>query len=196
MKRMILISTGLALALVTGCVVTSVFPFYFEKDVVFEPALLGSWQQAGQTDERWQFAKDKGTGYRVTSLSKDTTNVLQGQLFKLQGEKFLDLSTAPWKEDIQPPPVPSHLLVRITLASPALKMSFLNYEWLGKLVTENPNALRHIFVKSGDKPEDRRLILTADTAELQQFVIKHLKTEGAWNEGSELRTTTPEPPAR
>jgi len=193
---MILISTGVALALVTGCVVTSVYPFYFEKDVVFEPALLGSWQKAGQTDEQWQFAKDKATGYRVTSLSKDTTNALQGQLFKLQGEKFLDLSAAQGKEDIQPEPVPSHLLVRITLASPTLKMAFLNYDWLGKLVAENPKAIRHIFVKTGDKPEDRRLILTADTAELQQFVIKHLKTEDAWNEGSELRTATPEPPSR
>ena len=62
MKRMILISTGLALALATGCVLTSVYPFYFEKDVVFEPALLGSWQKAGQTDEQWQFTKDKAGG--------------------------------------------------------------------------------------------------------------------------------------
>jgi hypothetical protein len=196
MKRMILISTGLALALATGCVLTSVYPFYFEKDLVFEPALLGSWQKAGQTDEQWQFTKDKAIGYRVTWLSKDTTNALQGQMFKLQGEKFLDLSAAQWKDDIQPEPVPSHLLVRITLAAPALKMAFLNYDWLGKLVTENPKTIRHIFVKTGDKPEDRRLILTADTAELQQFVTKHLKTEDAWSEGSELRTATPEPPSR
>ena len=39
----------------------------------------------------------------------------------------------------------------------------------------------------GDKPEDSRLVLTADTAELQQFILKHLKTEDAWKDGFELK---------
>jgi hypothetical protein len=196
MKRIILIAAGLALTLVSGCVVTSVYPFYLEKDVVFEPALLGSWQKAGQSDEHWTFARDKANGYLVTCASKDTTNVFQGYAFKLQGEKFLDLSTAQWKEDIQPEPVPSHLLVRIGQIAPSLKMANLKYEWLVELLAKNPKAIRHIFIKTGDKPEDRRVVLTADTAELQRFMIKHLKTKGAWDDSMELQKATTEPPSR
>jgi hypothetical protein len=196
MKRTILITAGLALTLVTGCVVTSVYPFYLEKDVVFEPALLGSWQKAGQPDEHWTFASDKANGYLVTCVSKDTTNVLQGHAFKLHGEKFLDLSTAQWKEDIQPEPVPSHLLVRVGQIAPSLKMANLNYDWLRELVARNPKAIRHIVIKTGDRPEDGRVVLTADTAELQRFVTKHLKTKGAWDDSLELQTATTEPPSR
>ena len=196
MKRIILIAAGLALTLVSGCVVTSVYPFYLEKDVVFEPALLGSWQKAGQRDEHWTFARDKSNGYLVTCVSKDTTNVVQGHAFKLHGEQFLDLSTAQWKEDIQPEPVPSHLLVRIGQIAPSLKMANLKYDWLGDLLAKNPKAIRHILIKTGDKPEDRRVVLTADTAELQRFVIKHLKTKGAWDESLELQMAATEPPSR
>jgi hypothetical protein len=187
MKRIILIAAGLALTLVSGCVVTSVYPFYLEKDVVFEPALLGSWQKAGQPDEHWTFARDKANGYLVTCVSKDTTNVFQGHAFKLHGEKFLDLSTAQWKEDIQPEPVPSHLLVRIGQIAPSLKMANLKYDWLGELVARSPEAIRNIVIKTGDRPEDRRVVLTADTAELQRFVIKNLKTKGDWDDSMELQ---------
>jgi len=184
------------MTLVTGCIVTSVYPFYHEKDVVFEPALVGSWQKAGQSDEHWTFARDKANGYVVTCVSKDTTNVFQGYAFKLHGEKFLDLSTAQWKEDIQPEPVPSHLLVRIGQITPSLKMANLKYEWLGDLLAKNPKAIRHILIKTGDKPEDRRVVLTADTAELQRFVIKHLKTKDAWDDGLELQSAGAESPSR
>lgn len=196
MKRTILITAGLALTLFTGCVVTSVYPFYLEKDVVFEPALLGSWQKAGQSDERWEFARDKANGYLVTFVSKDATNVFQGHAFKLHGEKFLDLGTAQWKEDIQPEPVPSHLLVRVGQIAPSLKMANLNYDWLRELVAKNPEAIRHIVIKTGDKPDDRHVVLTADTAELQRFLIKHLNTKGAWDDSLELQTAKHEPASR
>jgi hypothetical protein len=129
-------------------------------------------------------------------VSKDTTNVFQGHAFKLHGEKFLDLSTAQWKEDIQPEPVPSHLLVRVGQIAPSWKMANLNYDWLKELVARNPKAIRHIVIKTGERPEDGRVVLTADTAELQRFVTKHLKTKGAWDDGLELQTATTEPPSR
>jgi len=157
---------------------------------------LVSWQKAGQPDEHWTFARDKANGYLVTCVSKDTTNVFQGHAFKLHGEKFLDLSTAQWKEDIQPEPVPSHLLVRVGQIAPSWKMANLNYDWLKELVARNPKAIRHIVIKTGERPEDGRVVLTADTAELQRFVTKHLKTKGAWDDGLELQTATTEPPSR
>ncbi len=196
MKRTILSAAGLALALATGCVVTSVYPYYLEKNVISDPALVGTWQKAGQTDEHWKFERDQGNGYRVTVQSGGKQSVGQGHLFKLQGQIFLDFSASEWKEDIQPQPVPSHLLVRVEQLRPTLKMASLNYDWLSKLVAAEPQAVRHLVIKTGDNPEDRRVVLTADTVELQQFVIKHLKTEGAWNDMLELEPAQAESRSR
>ena len=43
---------------------------------------------------------------------------------------------------------------------------------------DDPEAVRHIVLPTGEKPDDRRIVLTADTTELQEFLLKHLKTEG------------------
>ena len=193
MKRIILIAAGMALTLLSGCVVTSVYPFYREKDIVFEPALLGSWQKAGESDEHWTFARGGGNDYVVTCVSKNATNVFQGTAFMLHGEKFLDLSAAEWKVDIQPEPVPSHLLVRIGQTAPSLKLANLSYDWLKEWVAKHPKAVRHILIKTGDKPEDRRVVLTADTAGLRRFIIKHLRTKGAWDDGLELQRVMSQP---
>jgi hypothetical protein len=185
-----------AAALLGGCVVTSVYPFYFEKDLAFEPALLGAWQKAGQPDEHWKFERDKANGYRLTVVSEGKPSMVQGHLFKLQGQTFLDLTAAGSKEDVQPEPVPTHLLVRVERLAPKMKLAGLNYGWLSELLAADPKAVRHVVIKTGDHPEDRRIVLTADTAELQQFVLKHLKTEGAWDAVVELEAAKADPPSR
>jgi hypothetical protein len=190
MKTNRIISTvalaGLVLAL-TGCFVTSVYPFYFAKDVTFEQALVGDWKKADQPSEQWKFERARGDGYRVTSESGGETTVFQGHAFKLQGRTFLDLTTTGWKEHIQPEPVPSHFLARIVQLTPTVKLSAMNYDWLKVLLAKDPKAVRHIVIQNGENPDDRRIVLTADTAELQQFLLKHLKTEGIWDPSVELQ---------
>jgi hypothetical protein len=70
----------------------------------------------------------------------------------------------------------------------------LDYDWLEKLLEKNPKAIRHHIIEDHG---DGRLVLTADTAELQRFVVKHLKTEGAWGEPAlKLQPAAATPPAR
>ena len=59
-----------------------------------------------------------------------------------------------------------------------------------ELLAKEPKAIRHCILPD-EKPEDGRIVLTADTAELQRFVIKHLKTEKAWGEVVELQQEAP-----
>ena len=67
MKRIILSATGLALILVTGCIVTSVNPLYTEKDLVFDPALVGAWSE-GEGKDTWAFEKAGEKKARSRSL--------------------------------------------------------------------------------------------------------------------------------
>ncbi len=188
MKTKILSALAGCVLLLTGCLVTSVYPFFTSKDVIFEPALTGSWTNTTGGDvERWQFVAVKTNNYELTYITKDATNVMQATLFKLHDTSFLDLFTTEISEQNQPPPIPSHFLFRIAQISPTLKMTPMDYEWLSKLLTQDPKALRHHVIQVGDDPDKNRLVLTADTAELQKFIIKHLGTQEAWKDPTELK---------
>ena len=180
-----------AAAILAGCVVTSVRPFYTEKDLVFEPALVGDWIKEGKNAgdyEVWKFEKSAALAYRFTLIEADKATVMEAHAFKLQGQLFLDIASI--DQDIQV--IPPHYLLKVSQVTPALRMSELNHDWLKGLLGKEPNAIPHHLVRSGDKPEDLRVVLTADTPELQKFVLNHLKTEGAWKDSFKL-TREPQP---
>jgi hypothetical protein len=185
---------GLALAM-TGCIVTSVYPFYFEKDVAFEPALLGDWTKSqGPSEEHWKFERYGETAYLLTyTTGSDKSSVMQARIFKLRGQTFLDLFASERSDDGLFPTIPSHLLLRIDRTGPTLGMAALNYEWLEELVKKDPKTIRHHVIQMN---KDKRIVLTADTRELQKFVIKHLKTEAAWKDRWELQLIPASSPAR
>jgi hypothetical protein len=185
MKKLIFPLVAASMVL-SGCLVTSVYPFYAEKDITFNKALLGRWTNAKEAGEHWKFDRDGEKSYQLTYSNDNSTSVMQAHMFKLGGQTFLDLFTTETK-DIQPPPIPAHFLLRADLSSPSIGLTPLNYDWLTKWLEKNPKDLRHHIIRTGENPDDTRLVLTADTAELQQFIVKHLKTEDAWKEGLELK---------
>lgn len=181
---MIAVAAGLLLA---GCVVTSVYPYYNPRDVAFDPALVGGWTNSESADEMWKFEAAGTNGYELTVVSKSETNVMDACRFKLSGSIFLDLFTSEEIRGVQPPPIPAHFLVRLWETNSALRMAALDYEWLAQTLTNQPAALRHYFVNGRGNASDGRLVLTADTAELQKFITKNLNTKEAWKDPFELK---------
>ncbi|TAL05065.1 MAG: hypothetical protein EPO07_04195 [Verrucomicrobia bacterium] len=183
MKRLFNISIiGLAAALAAGCVVTSVYPFYTAKDVVFDGALIGVWAEAGSTNaasENWFFEKSGTNAYKLTVNEKDKHTAYDAHLFKLKGKLFLDAFPQERTGDFVPP----HYLLKVTRVEPQFEYALMNYEWLGKLLDKDPKAVRHVVVPdaSGDASK-ARIVLTADTAELQKFILKHENVEGVFDE--------------
>jgi hypothetical protein len=167
-----------------------VCPFYTEKDLAFDKALVGSWTNAKEAGEHWKFEKDGEQAYQLTYSNDGGASVMQAHLFKLDGQTFLDLFTAETK-DIQPPPIPAHCLLRAQVNASTIGLTPLDYEWLNNWLAKNPKDLRHHIIRAGKNSEDTRLVLTADTADLQRFIVKHLKTEDAWKEGLELKRDAP-----
>jgi hypothetical protein len=179
----LLISACIAL---TGCVVTSVYPFYKKGDLAFEQALLGDWAKVSDGGERWKFQPDETNSYRVTYTSGGNSSVMNGHYFKLGEQGFLDLVAAEIKEDIQPPPIPAHHLLRIYQLTPTLKLGSLKYGWLSDFLSKSPETLRHMLIPDGDNSDKSRLVLTAEPEDLQQFVAMHLDDAEAWEEAFEL----------
>src|SRR2546426_11836026 len=122
MKKLIFPLLSLA-AVLTGCLVTSVCPFYTQKDLAFDAGLVGQWTNAKEAGEHWKFEKDGDKAYRLTNTSDGKTSVMQVHLFKLGGQSFLDLFTAEIKDDAQPPPIPSHFLLRADQLAPTVKLT-------------------------------------------------------------------------
>ena len=173
-------------AVLTGCITTSIYPFYSDKDVVSEPGLDGQWTKVDEAKEQWKFVA-KGNGYQLTFTDGEKTNRVAVHCFRVGGELFLDLFNPEPTCDVMPPPVPSHLLLRVFGVTPTLRMSSMNYDWLEKLLQKQPEAIQHLMIKSPDDAADQQVILTARTPELQRFILHHLKTDEAWKDVFELK---------
>jgi len=189
MKKRILSGSivGLAAAL-AGCVVTSVHPFFTQRDLVSEPALVGLWQ-TGDADNGARI-EVKLTGdktYRSIATDKEgKTSEAVFWLFKLGTQPFVD--SYPANVD-DPALLPLHQVTKVSTVGDTFTSQGMRYEWLQGLLTNHPTALRHEIVthRKDDGQVDTRVVLTASTQDLQQFLLKHLKTEEAWEAPSQYK---------
>ena len=73
MKRTLLAVAGTLGLVLVGCV-PSWNPFYTEKDVVFEPGLVGSWWPVDAKEaspETWAFSRVGENGYQLAQTDEE-----------------------------------------------------------------------------------------------------------------------------
>jgi hypothetical protein len=175
------------LLLAFGCI-PSLHPTYRSEDVVFDPALLGGWE--GEKDAGlWLFNQgDKEKTYRAVQLTTDGDDpalaaTFDAHLVEVDGLRLLDLTP----QDPQPAGtvyyrmhlLPVHTFVVVDQIEPTLRVRMLKPDWLGKLLEEQPDALKH------EKLDDA-FVLTAEPEQLQAFIRAHLETAEAWMDTIEL----------
>ena len=177
------------LLLLPGCIVRSFHPLYTDRDVVFEPALLGEWieeKEDGKT-ETWTFTKEeKQPNYQVVYTDNDgKQGAFEAHLVKVQGRFFLDLFPADPELTqnclYQLHLMPVHTFLWVRQTDPTLWMSIMDAEWLEKHLESEPDAIAHV------ASDEAGILLTAPTEELQTFVVKHTATEGAFEKPSNLK---------
>ena len=165
-----------------SCVVTSIYPYYTDKDLVSDPALVGEWVEAGTTNQPSEYVQIESLGekgYWATVFGEHETNSMEVHLFRLKQQLFLDSFPTNRSLDF----VPVHQVSKVTQIGSVLETANLDYDWLAKLVENHPNAIRHMVLR--EKPGDEqggRIILTADTKELQRFILKYVNNTNAWKE--------------
>ena len=176
------------LLVILGCV-PSVHPFYRDKDVLFDHGLLGIWREDDSEKPRtWTFKRDGDSRtYHLEMLSSDgKTGSFRAHLFRLHGDCFLDLiaeesKLAPDQLDVVGASlIPGHLLLRVSSAGETFEVAWMDWDWLTDYLKANPRSLRHMV-------EDDRPILIAETADLQRFVRRHLKSGKLFKEPTTLR---------
>ena len=169
-------------ALLGGCVpVMSLHPLYTEKDVVFEERLLGRWVDDPNSPEiTWEFNRieEPNKAYSLAfSDEEGKKGSFVAHLVRLQNRLFLDVYPSEPPSEIEDPNklelpynsfflIPAHTFIKIDFIGRKLKMWLTNDEEMKKLLKEEPNAVKHTFIED-------KLILTAPTKELQNFVLKY-----------------------
>jgi hypothetical protein len=172
-----------AVLLLAGCV-PSLHPFYTAQDLAFDPRLLGTWSPREEKKETWVFSAHEPDAYRlVYTDDKGRAGRFQVRLFRLQGRTFLDL----YPED--PPGEPNdyyklhllraHTFLLVNSLEPKLSFTAMSPSWLDKHLKANPRAIAHERTGGG-------VVLTADTAALQAFVLAHLDAKDAFGKPAEL----------
>jgi len=167
----------LALLIAAGCI-PSLHPLYTDADIVFEPALVGTWD-GGDAEPSLVFTQAGEDAYTlVYTEDSEESGAFDVHLASINGRLFLDLF--PQEPDIDASAfymlhlMPVHTFALVELSEQELKLSVIDPNWLDELLKQDPSAIKHEMVM--DYP-----VFTASTEELQAFVTKYAETEGAFS---------------
>ena len=159
--------------LMAGCL-PSLHPLYNDKTLIFKEELIGKWMQ--DDGGFWQFkrAGDKEYELRIRE-DEEELGRFSAHLIEIKGLMFLDLF--PDDEPLEDLDdfyiihiLPVHTFIKVDRINPNLRLRMIDYEKVGKMIEDDPNLIKHEVV------DDDRIVLTASTEELQNFVVEHADT--------------------
>jgi hypothetical protein len=160
---------AVGLVALAGCI-PSLNPVYTNDDLVFDKALVGEWT-AAKGESKWVFTK-QDDGYRLVYTEKNgKQGIFAAHLAEIDGARFLDLYPEKQPSDAagfyQAHYVPIHTVYLVRSVKPTLELVAIDLGWLGDYLAKNPDAIEHA-------GQENRILITAPTKELQQFLLKHL----------------------
>jgi hypothetical protein len=167
----------------TGCFVLSVHPLYFEKDLIFEPGLVGTWgekEHEKDLSELWIFKELEDKSYRLIIRDGDDEGMFEAHLLNLGEYQFLDLypeEPESSSEFYNMHVIPAHSFMRVSLEGHVLRLAFFDLDWLKKNIEQNKVTIKH-------ERRDDTIVLTASTEELQKFVLEHVEEAFLFEEES------------
>lgn len=172
----------------SGCGVISTNPVYTAKDVLYDDALVGTWQTRdelffGRIEvSRWAPADDS---YRIVVMDqndKKQLGVVRAYLFKMDDQRYLSLEVEePLPSGTPPTKRISYTTLAYDQSDGKVKLRALTSGWLYSKLLGDPAAIKHETVR-GDKPDEtfRYYRLTATTEELRAFYQSQLSDRDAW----------------
>jgi hypothetical protein len=173
MKKVLLPLCVLIVIWIVGCV-PSLNPIWTEKDLIFDPALLGTWRDK-DSKATFVFTRTGDKEYRVLQTDENGVKAeFEVRLAKLKDRRFLDFTLKNVEDDeiklndwARFSIIPGHLILLVHATESELRIAAMNPDWLKQHVEKNPKAIATRKV-GGDG-----LVLAASTAELQVFVLKY-----------------------
>ena len=196
MKRKSIVFLTAIIFLLSGCFVVSFYPLYTPEDLFPNDLLLGEWLDEDSTI--WKF-KHKPIGKIEDGKVDSTTYILKikeeketefkdeslyVRLVKLENHYFLDFYLKDYGSDdggiFDAHVIRVHSFAKLKMNDGQLSFSWLDPEWLSKLLEQNKIRIHH-------EKNDDQILLTAKPKELQKFMIKYVNSEEAFEDELILR---------
>lgn len=175
-----------------GSCIPSLFPLYFEKDLITNSDLIGIWKE-DDSPNTWAFYPDEDKkSYNLWFTEKENNNndddregvlgIFETHLFKLGNNYFFDFF--PGENDeldekintlMEFHLVPAHTFAKVEISKDTIKILQFDMDHMEELLENGKIRIRHV------RPDDN-IILTASTKELQEFFIKYSEDEDAFND--------------
>lgn len=188
----------------------SVFSFFQSQDVVFKPELLGKWTIEETVTVEFRDAGNQTYGIILNGIGDDNFLIARAHLIYLGGRYFLDVQAVelhcPDPEQAKPKPrsnakisfdldpgnfllVHNHGLILLTLSSNPNEFTgtLWNDNWLPKTAEQKKLKIPYL------KDETGRILLTAESSQLRQFVA-NLPDEAFSGESGKLTRIVAESP--
>lgn len=186
MKRWIDYTVYLAMMAMTSCLVSSLHPFYKEKDIYFDPVMTGSWLDgdsclwtidANMASAGFMEPEQSDQKYRITYYEEqDKAGIFVGTLFQINGVPYVDFYPDPDEDQCTTELTcwhhfPTHTLARVQYSKDSILLYWFGEDWLNELLEQNRIRIKHetVEISSGYS----RHVLTASTDELQKFIRKY-----------------------
>jgi hypothetical protein len=185
MKRFIVFTIVLTLIFMSGCLVSSLHPFYKTTDKYFDSAMVGSWIDGDSciwtiVENRYSRSfmgpEKSDSTYQITYYEEDSSKaVLKGTLFQLNRVSYVDFIPDPNEDHCYSDMtsfhlIPVHTLARVQYNKDSILMYWYGDEWLNELFEQNRIRIKHETIDATDYD---RHVLTASTDELQKFIKKY-----------------------
>jgi hypothetical protein len=186
------------LAGILGSCVPSLHPLFTDKDLIFKEELVGVWAE-DNSKETWEFKRynndDSNKRYKmIYTDEKGKEGRFIAILGKLNDMLFLDLF--PESPELETNDfykihlLGVHTFIKIEQIEPTLQMRTMDHYKMKNILENDPNLVRHEILED----QDSKIVLTASTEKLQQFMIKHANDEGLFGKPSDLEQLKPKEP--
>jgi hypothetical protein len=221
------------IALLTGCMpVDSLNPWYTDKDLVFDEALLGDWKWSNDKGvlSFIEYVTDiKPHLYSIEMVEDNGSKTeYRAHLFEIQGHRFLDVVPETWEArsdsyalhvtatnqgaKVEPHLLrlgaaaylefsnatgsgdgvnlraqlrPAHWLFHVKSDGKKMKLDSIDDDDLRKLIEPGKIHVGNAILGQGS---NKNLVLTAETKELQRFVLEHVNDEAVFSmHGDEIQ---------
>lgn len=164
-----------ALVLCSCAPVFSIHSLYSDTDSYFDPGLVGTWFDPTDPAQSPIIFAPLGSNAYTVSGSDDSVKppieyTYECHLVKFGGRLFIDaeqsdISVA--NESVPVMAIPAHMLGELTVDQQNLTIRFLGYDLMGDSSNSAFIAIRH------ETTDDGLPILTANSADLQKFLLAH-----------------------
>jgi len=173
-----------------GCVL-SLNPLYRDdKDLTFDPDLVGAWQT--DNEETWEFQKAGELDYKLGYTDKDgKQGEFSAHMVKLGEKRYLDLLLTgdPIKDNTADfyrwHVVRAHGIVRIDRTKEGFALTCADLDKWRQWLDEHPDAIAHVIAGESNS-KDGQLVLTAKTEDLRKFISGPMDKPEFWGKATEL----------